>query len=326
MQLSEKISTLLQLYNDYAVNKTRLQEPETVYRPIIYALSIPAKRVRPLACMLAYSIFDKDLSRVLPLAYSFEHFHNFTLVHDDIMDNAPLRRGMDSVFQKYGLNQALLSGDLMLLQCYAMLLNENFEHKNTILKCFTDTAIQVCEGQQMDIDFEKQENVSESDYIQMIQYKTAVLLAACLKCGALAANANEQDAENLYLYGLKIGTIFQIKDDILDVYSNENSGKIKAGDILQHKKTILYILTLQSGNELQIKKLKDYYTSKQIDNNEKINGVVQIFNETNVIEKAELLIHNYQKEADDLLNKISINNSKRKDIKHFAESLLKRMK
>lgn len=326
MQLSEKINTLLQLYNDYAVTKTSIHHPETVYRPIIYALSIPAKRVRPLACMLAYSIFDENINRVLPLAYSFEHFHNFTLVHDDIMDNAPLRRGMDSVFQKYGLNQALLSGDLMLLQCYAMLLNENFNQKNKILNCFTNTAIQVCEGQQLDIDFERQENVSESDYIQMIQYKTAVLLAACLKCGALAANANEQDAENLYNYGLIIGTIFQIKDDILDVYSNEKSGKIIAGDILQHKKTILYILAMQNGNENQIKKLKEYYTSKQIDNNEKINGVIQIFNETKVLEKAESLIHNYQNEAAILLNNISMKNSKSEDIRHFAESLLKRLK
>jgi len=326
MQLSEKIHALLQAYNAFSTRKKMVKYPETLYEPISYALSIPAKRVRPLACLLAYDMFSKDWETALPLAYSFEHFHNFTLVHDDIMDNAPLRRGVESVFNKFGLNQALLSGDLMLLQCYEMLLQADLNNKNEILRCFTQTAIEVCEGQQMDIDFETKTQVLRTDYIQMIQFKTAVLLAACLQCGALAANASRTDAEYLYEYGLKIGTIFQIKDDVIDVFGENSSGKIKAGDIVQNKKTMLYIIASERCDSLQQKRLSDYYTSASISNESKIEGVIEIFNAVQVREVVENLLKAYQREADEILSKINLPDASKAELHAFSEGLLQRIK
>lgn len=320
------IEPILNSFEAYLREQIKFEKeaPQSLYTPITYAMQLPAKRVRPLACLLSCHIFDSAIEKYFPLAYVFELFHNFTLVHDDIIDDAPLRRGQASVFKKFNTNQAILSGDLMLITCFEILQKLDSKNIDLIRETFIQTAIEVCEGQQMDIDFEKKSTINTQDYIQMIRLKTAVLLACSLKCGALSSGASLHDADLLYQYGIDCGIIFQIKDDLLDVYSDA-SGKQKAGDIVNNKKTLLYTTALEKLSYTNQQRLLELYTNQCNDENEKIKEVIALFDSVNVKLIIEKHIEDLQYKSNEILNKISVQNEALKMFQSYVNTLLHRM-
>ena len=235
--------------------------PESLYDPITYIMGLKGKRMRPILLLMAHQLFDKDLTRAISPALAIEVFHNFTLLHDDIMDNAPLRRGNPTVHKKWNNNVAILSGDTMIVRAYQLMADVDSSIVKEVLNVFSKAAIQVCEGQQWDMDFETQDDVSLSDYMKMIEFKTAVLLAASLQIGGIISGGNKIQQEHLYEFGKNIGIAFQLKDDLLDAFgSTETFGKQEGGDIMENKKTFLYLKALQLADDVVKKQLQDYYT------------------------------------------------------------------
>ena len=250
--------------------------PELLYDPITYIMGLTGKRMRPILLLMAHQLFDEDISKAISPALAMEVFHNFTLLHDDIMDNAPLRRGTLTVHEKWNNNVAILSGDTMVVKAYQMMADVNASIVKDVLNVFSKAATEVCEGQQLDMDFETQNDVSLSDYMKMIEYKTAVLLAASLQIGGITAGADKKEQEHLYEFGKNIGIAFQLKDDLLDVFGNPDTfGKQLGGDILTNKKTFLYLKGLQLADDVAKKQLQDYYTSEISE--WKVNAVKEIF-------------------------------------------------
>ncbi len=250
--------------------------PELLYDPICYIMGLKGKRMRPILLLIAHQLFDKDLTKAISPALAIEIFHNFTLLHDDIMDNAPLRRGTLTVHEKWNNNVAILSGDTMVVKAYQMMADVNASIVKDVLNVFSKAATEVCEGQQLDMDFETQNDVSLSDYMKMIEYKTAVLLAASLQIGGITAGADKKEQEHLYEFGKNIGIAFQLKDDLLDAFGNPDTfGKQLGGDILTNKKTFLYLKGLQLADDVAKKQLQDYYTSE--DSEGKVSAVKEIF-------------------------------------------------
>ncbi|MAN49689.1 MAG: polyprenyl synthetase [Flavobacteriales bacterium] len=272
------------------------KNPSNLYLPISYSFNLGGKRVRPILVLLANQIYGKNFKHALNAAIAIEIFHNFTLLHDDIMDNSVLRRGSPTVHEKWNINTAILSGDTMLVYAYNYLNLLPKDIINDVLNIFNKTAIQVCEGQQLDLDFETKKNVSVNDYLKMIEYKTSVLLAASLKIGALIGGANKKDAENLYDFGINLGIAFQLKDDFLDVFgTKEIFGKKIGGDILSNKKTFLFLKSLELLNIKEKNMLLDLYSNNKIDENEKINQVKNIYELSGVKEILDNLIKEYYK-------------------------------
>ena len=251
--------------------------PNLLYEPIEYVMGLQGKRMRPLLLLMAHQLFDNNVERALSPAIAIELFHNFTLLHDDIMDKAPLRRGSPTVHEKWDSNVAILSGDVMMIQAFQLLGKVDSHSLKEVLDVFNKAAVQVCEGQQWDMNFEIQENVSLVEYMKMITYKTATLLAASLQIGAITAGASKEQQNHLYEFGINMGIAFQLKDDLLDVFgSPEAFGKQVGGDILENKKTFLYLKALQLADDSTKEKLQDYYTNN--DNSElKVNAVKDIF-------------------------------------------------
>ena len=300
-------------------------KPDTLYDPVKYILDIGGKRVRPVLALMACSSFDSNPNLALKAALSIELFHNFTLIHDDIMDSANTRRGKETVHKKWGINSGVLSGDVMLIMAYQLL--ENYDSKTylELNKLLNKTAKQVCEGQQMDMDFELKSNVEFEEYIKMIEFKTAVLLGCSLKMGAIIADASKEDQEFIYQYGINLGLAFQFQDDYLDTFGQQNKvGKKIGGDILENKKTVLYHMAIVNSNESQKEKILELYSSKENSSEDKINKITSLFIETKADKSSLELVDQYTQKAIKLINCLSFNQTKKKDFINFSNSLMKR--
>ena len=300
-------------------------KPDTLYDPVKYILDIGGKRVRPVLALMACSSFDSNPNLALKAALSIELFHNFTLIHDDIMDSANTRRGKETVHKKWGINSGVLSGDVMLIMAYQLL--ENYDSKTylELNKLLNKTAKQVCEGQQMDMDFELKSNVEFEEYIKMIEFKTAVLLGCSLKMGAIIADASKEDQEFIYQYGINLGLAFQFQDDYLDTFGQQNKvGKKIGGDILENKKTVLYHMAIANSNESQKEKILELYSSKENSSEDKINKITSLFIETKADKSSLELVDQYTQKAIKLINCLSFNQTKKNDFINFSNSLMKR--
>ena len=301
--------------------------PNSLYDPLYYIMSLGGKRIRPLLTLLSYSLYRDNFQHILKPAIGVEVFHNFTLMHDDIMDNAPLRRGKTTVHEKWNPNIAILSGDVMLIKAYELLLHSEEASVKHVLKSFNTCATEVCEGQQLDMDFEKRDDVSEEEYIEMIRLKTAVLLGFSLELGAILAGAPTEDCEALRDFGINIGIGFQLKDDLLDVYADKaNFGKQVGGDILANKKTFLLLDALKRADGLAKKELVHWLSVTDYEPDAKVNAVKHIYNELNVKQKCEELMTMYFDIGFTQLNMISASKPRVVVLKKFTTDLMDRVK
>lgn len=299
-------------------------KPAELYEPMNYIISHGGKRLRPIMVLMANDLFGGNTEKAIKPALAIEYFHNFTLIHDDIMDEAPLRRNKPTIHTIHGINIGILSGDALLIKAYQFFEDLEPELFKKCIKIFSETGAVLCEGQQMDVNFETDNNVTYDDYIQMITNKTGVLSAASFKIGALIAGASDQDAEALYNFGMHIGIAFQIMDDYLDVYGDmEQFGKRQAGDIYENKKTVLYLLALEQATEEERAELK-YWYSKKIDNVDKVHSVINIFRRTKIDEKVLRLIQKHNEIGQDYLNKINLPEEKKRPFIELANYLLRR--
>ncbi|MCX6172693.1 MAG: polyprenyl synthetase family protein [Flavobacterium sp.] len=301
------------------------KEPKNLYEPIGYILSLGGKRLRPVLTLMAAEVFDADCNKALPAATAVEVFHNFSLIHDDIMDDAPLRRGNETVHEKWNINTGILSGDAMLILAYQYF--EEYEPKifQELAKLFSKTALEVCEGQQYDVDFETRDNVTIPEYMKMIEYKTAVLVGAAMKMGAIVAETSEGNANLIYDFGLNLGLAFQIQDDYLDAFGNPKTfGKQVGGDIIENKKTYLYLKAIEFAKPDKKEQLLHLFSIQPNDNKDKIASVKEIFNTTGASEATQKAIQEYTFKAFETLEKIDISKEKKVLLKAFGENLMNR--
>jgi geranylgeranyl diphosphate synthase type II len=300
-------------------------EPRDLYEPISYMLSLDAKRMRPVLVLCGCELFNGDISGAIHPALGMEVFHNFTLLHDDIMDNAPLRRSMQTVHTRWNANVAILSGDTMFVKACQLMMMTDDRVVRSVMELFHQTAIEVCEGQQLDMDFEKRNDVSIQEYIHMITFKTAVLPAACLKTGALIAGADSSDADHIYSFGRDIGVAFQIKDDLLDVFGDDKKfGKQKGGDILANKKTFLLIKALEAAQGDLSVRLNHLMTSTTADPVSKVSEVTAIFESLGLRRLAEQEMDHYFQSALHHLAAINVPAERKKVLEGFAQGLMMR--
>ena len=301
------------------------QEPKNLYEPIRYILSLGGKKLRPVLTLMSTEVFDADCEKALSAATAVEVFHNFSLVHDDIMDDAPLRRGNETVHEKWNVNTGILSGDAMLILAY-----QYFEEYEPIIfrklaKLFSKTALEVCEGQQYDVDFETRDDVTIAEYLKMIECKTAVLVGASMKMGAIVAETSAENANAIYDFGLNLGIAFQLQDDYLDAFGNpETFGKQVGGDIIENKKTYLYLKAMEFATANEKEQLLHLFSIQPSDNSDKINLVKEIFNQTGASEATHKAIQNYTFKAFETLEKMDIGTSKKAILKAFGEKLMSR--
>jgi geranylgeranyl diphosphate synthase type II len=299
--------------------------PKAMYEPMAYIIGLGGKRVRPLLTLVGCDLFDENPEIAIPSALAVELFHNFSLIHDDILDNAPLRRGNTTVHEKWNQNIALLSGDGMMVQAFQVLAKSKSEHIHALLNLFSKTGIEVCEGQQYDMNFETQAKVSVHEYIDMITYKTAVLLGCSLQMGAICANASITNQNHLYEFGKHVGIAFQILDDVLDVYADdEKFGKQVGGDIISNKKTFMLLDAFELANDKQTEELNYFLSSKEITNDEKVKQVTAIYNTLGVKELALTEANKHTNIALKHLNELEANATKKEHLKAFALNLLNR--
>ncbi|MDD5151308.1 MAG: polyprenyl synthetase family protein [Flavobacterium sp.] len=309
----------------YLENQKIDKEPKNLYQPIDYILQLGGKRMRPVLTLITAEIFDAYYVKALPAAMAVEVFHNFSLVHDDIMDDAPLRRGNATVHEKWNINTGILSGDAMLILAYQYF--EKYQPKifRKLAKLFSKTALEVCEGQQYDVDFETRDDVTIAEYLKMIEYKTAVLVAAAMKMGAIIAETSKENANLIYDFGLNLGLAFQLQDDYLDAFGNpENFGKQVGGDIIENKKTYLYLKAIEFSKPEERIQLLDLFSIQPEDNSEKINAVKEIFNSTGASDANQKAIHDFTLKAFETLEKINISEDKKAILKAFGENLMER--
>lgn len=317
-QISEKI-------NQYLKGLTYSRHPKGLYDPIKYVLSLGGKRIRPTLMIMAYELFKENADSILDQAAGIEIYHNFTLLHDDLMDCADKRRGNPTVHIKWDSNTAILSGDAMTVLAYQYLSNCNNEYLSKVLEIFNKTAREICEGQELDMEFEQRNDVSEQEYIEMIRLKTAVLLAASLRIGATLAGASDEDAEQLYQFGIQIGLAFQLQDDYLDVYGNvKNFGKNIGGDILCNKKTYLLIKALSVADDAQQKELSKWLSKREFDPKEKITTVTNIYTQLNISSYCNKIIQDYYTEGIECLKRVSTSKEKKQALKAYAQKLMHR--
>lgn len=317
------IAALQTIIGEALIERNFPKSPETLYEPIRYFLGIGGKRLRPVLTLLAADLFGAAIKDGLPAALSIEMFHNFTLMHDDIMDAAPLRRGKETIHKKWNINTAILSGDATLITAYQLLAECNAGVLVELLNVFNKMAQEVCEGQQLDMDFEKLPTVSEEEYIWMIRLKTSVLLGAALEMGAILGNASKQDRANIYTFGVNIGIAFQLQDDILDVYGDPlKFGKQVGGDIIENKKTYLLINALQIAKGKDLEELVHWINAKDFDKNEKIGQVTAIYDKLNIQKLAQEKKIRFAKRAYQALDAISIAEEKKLPLINFAEDML----
>jgi geranylgeranyl diphosphate synthase type II len=293
--------------------------------PVKYILSIGGKRLRPVMALMACNIFSDKIDDAVMPATGLEIFHNFTLVHDDIMDHAPIRRGLPTIHTKYNLNQAILSGDVMAFIANDCFLQTPPAYLGRVLKVYNKAATAVCSGQQLDMDFENASFISLDEYLRMIELKTAVLLAAALKIGAIIGGADDKSSETMYEFGRNLGIAFQIQDDLLDVWGDSKQfGKKPGGDILANKKTFPLVKAMETASGAQRKQLQKLFSGSESDPEEKIREVVSIYESLNIKEISETLVYDYFNAAFTLLQKISVSEERKKEMTNLAISLIGR--
>ncbi|MFV8337443.1 polyprenyl synthetase family protein [Flavobacterium sp. RSP29] len=311
--------------SDYLQSQYETKEPRNLYEPIHYILDLGGKRMRPVLTLMSAEVFDADYKKALPAALAVEVFHNFSLVHDDIMDDAPLRRGKETVHEKWNLNTGILSGDAMLILAY-----QYFEQYEPIIfkdlaKLFSKTALEVCEGQQWDVDFEERSDVTIPEYLKMIEYKTAVLVAAAMKMGAIIAETSEENANLIYDFGLNLGLAFQLQDDFLDAFGDpETFGKQVGGDIIENKKTYLYLKAVAFSNIEEAQELRRLFSIQPEDNTRKIERVKVLFNSSGASKATQDAIQDFTLKAFHTLDKMNIGSDKKEMLKAFGENLMGR--
>ncbi|WP_316761503.1 polyprenyl synthetase family protein [Pedobacter aquatilis] len=299
--------------------------PKQLYDPITYIINLGGKRIRPLLVLMATELFGEDANESINAAMAVEVFHNFTLIHDDIMDNAPLRRGKATVHEKWSTNIAILSGDVMMVEANKNLAKVNSIFLKDVLDTFNATAQGVCEGQQLDMEFEERNDVSIEEYINMIRLKTAVLLGGALKLGAIIGNASEKDADLIYQFGENIGIAFQLQDDILDVYADpEKFGKQVGGDIIANKKTFLLLKAFELAEGQNLEQLEVWTKLTDFSINEKVEAITQIYNNLNIRNIAKETMDAYLSKALNLLNQVNVNDEAKKDLLTLTNQLMNR--
>jgi geranylgeranyl diphosphate synthase type II len=318
---------LLSEINAYIDNLPYDRKPMSLYEPIRYVLSIGGKRVRPVLMLLAYNLYKDDPERIFPSACALETYHNYTLLHDDLMDCAPMRRGHQTVHEKWDSNTAILSGDTMLVMAYERMMQCNSEVLPEVIQLFTETALEICEGQQYDVEFETRDDVTEEEYIEMIRLKTSVLLACALKMGAIQAGASAEDAENLYRFGEQMGLAFQLQDDYLDVYGDAATfGKRIGGDIVSNKKTYMLINAYNKANRAQRAELDSWILRKDFNEEEKITAVTRLYNEIGIDQMALDKIAYYFEQSKKYLAAVQVPEERKAELKAYSAKMMHRKK
>ena len=321
----EAIAQLQSLFTPYLQEKNWIKSPVNLYEPVDYILGLGGKRMRPILTLLSTEVFDGNVNEALPAALAIEVFHNFSLVHDDIMDDAPLRRGKVTVHEKWNLNTGILSGDAMLILAYQVFEKYEPQQFKSLIQLFTKTALEVCEGQQWDVDFETRNDVSEPEYLNMIAYKTAVLVAAAMKMGAIVAKTTEQQAQLMYDFGLNLGIAFQIQDDYLDAFGNpETFGKQVGGDIIENKKTFLYLKAMELAPSKEKELLEALFSSKPENPFNKIETVKDIFKTSGAAKATQEAVKFYTQQAFNKINQLDISIQKKSFLIGFGNYLMGR--
>lgn len=316
---------ILDLVNEFLNHLAYERKPASLYEPIKYVLSMGGKRIRPTLMLLAYNLFKEDPEKILMNAIALETYHNYTLLHDDLMDNADMRRGHQTVHKKWDANTAILSGDSMLVLAYERMAQCDNQHLGKVLHLFTETALEIGEGQQYDMEFENRNDVKEEEYIEMIRLKTSVLLACALKIGAILADASEEDADNLYRFGEQIGLAFQLQDDYLDVYGDPKVfGKKIGGDITSNKKTFMLINAFNLANAEQKKELEKWVNAQDFDREEKVAAVTRLYNEIGIDKLAQEKIAYYFENSKKYLDAVKVDAARKEELRNYAQKMMKR--
>lgn len=316
---------ILKMVNEFLDHLSYDRKPESLYEPIKYVLSMGGKRIRPTLMLLAYNLYKENPEDILMNACALETYHNYTLLHDDLMDNADMRRGHLTVHKKWNDNTAILSGDSMLVLAFQRMMQCDTKHLKDILDLFTVTALEIGEGQQYDMEFETRNDVKEEEYIEMIRLKTSVLLACALKIGAILADASAEDAENLYKFGEQIGLAFQLQDDYLDVYGDSKVfGKEIGGDITSNKKTYMLINAFNKANDAQRKELTRWVSARDFDRNEKVDAVTRLYNEIGIDQLAQDKIAYYFAQSKKFLDAVNVPEEKKEELRKYAQKMMKR--
>ena len=314
---------LLEKINHHISELKFTRQPEGLYEPVSYVLSLGGKRIRPLLMLMAYNLYKEDVEQIFSPATGIEVYHNYTLLHDDLMDKAEMRRGKSTVHKVWNENAAILSGDAMLVLAYQFMAACPSASLKEVLDLFSMTALEICEGQQMDMEFESRKDVSEAEYLEMIRLKTSVLLACSLKIGAVLAGASQEDADRLYDFGINLGVAFQLKDDLLDVYGNpEVFGKNIGGDILCNKKTYLLIKAFEQADEQQRRALSFWIDADTYVPEKKITAVTALYDEIGVKNLCESLMEEYTFRARAALLSVAVSDERKQALKELMEQLM----
>ena len=316
---------ILKLVNNHLDSLADERQPRHLYEPIEYVLSLGGKRIRPTLMLLAYNLYREHPEDILMPACGIETYHNYTLLHDDLMDQADLRRGHETVHKRWDANTAILSGDSMLVLAYQRMAQCSPDKLKEVIDVFTQTALEIGEGQQYDMDFEKRDDVTEDEYIEMIRLKTSVLLACALKIGAILGDASAEDADNLYRFGEKIGLAFQLQDDFLDVYGDSKVfGKAIGGDIVSNKKTYMLINAFNRANAKQRAELERWTQLKDFDRQEKIDAVTALYNDMGIDRLAQDKMATYYEESKKYLAAVQVPTEKKRELTAYAQQMMKR--
>lgn len=319
------VPELLEKINYLITNLKFDRTPQGLYDPVTYVLSMGGKRIRPVLMLMAYNLYKEDVTRIFGPATGIEVYHNYTLLHDDLMDRADRRRGKETVHKVWNDNTAILSGDAMLVLAYQFMAQCPVEHLKDVMDLFSLTALEICEGQQLDMEFEQRKDVTEEEYLEMIRLKTSVLLAVSLKIGALLGGASSEDAERLYDFGMNLGVAFQLKDDLLDVYGDAAVfGKNIGGDILCNKKTYMLIKAFEHANDEQLRQLTDWINADSFDPAKKIVSVTELYNQIGIKELCEKKITEYSERAMKSLIAVKVTAEKKNELEKLMKDLMHR--
>lgn len=316
---------ILDMVNEFLEHLPYDRKPSSLYEPIQYVLSMGGKRIRPTLMLMAYNLYQENPEKILMNAIALETYHNYTLLHDDLMDNADMRRGKLTVHKKWDANTAILSGDSMLVLAYERMAHCDAKHLQAVLQLFTETALEIGEGQQYDMEFETRDDVKEEEYIEMIRLKTSVLLACALKMGAILADASEEDANNLYKFGEQIGLAFQLQDDFLDVYGDPKVfGKEIGGDITSNKKTYMLINAFNHANAQQREELNRWVSAKDFVRKEKVEAVTRLYDEIGIDKMAQEKIAYYFEQSKKYLDAVQVPAERKEELQKYAQKMMKR--
>ena len=318
---------ILKLVNDFLAKLPYERKPKSLYDPVEYVLSLGGKRIRPVLMLMGYNLWRENPETILMPAVGLETYHNYTLLHDDLMDNADVRRGHETVHRRWDANKAILSGDSMLVLAYQRMQQVPAEKLPAVLNLFTETALEIGEGQEYDMTFETRNDVTENEYIEMIRLKTSVLLACALKTGALLADAPEEDADRLYRVGEQVGLAFQLQDDLLDVYGDPKVfGKAIGGDITSNKKTYMLINAYNRANDEQRKELEHWIGAKEFNRQEKVAAVTRLYDAIGIRQLCEDKINYYFQQASQTLSEVNVPEERKAQLRQYMDELLHRNK